>query len=512
MYQNVILRQTRIAAVVAVAALAFGATVAGAQDIPGCQGAIVKGAQKYASTRMKALQKCEEGRLTGKILTTCSADTKTQDKITKAATKLQDGITKSCTGVTVADLGFDNLVNRCAGGARDGEYCTTDGQCWGECAGGTEPGKQCTSSGNCPGGGTCTNPAPGICSTATVCPAFLNDSLGGTCAIPLTSPTDVGTCITCTSAQKIDSVIDTYYGTLLPASADKDVLKCQKDIGKRTAKFFDAVEKALAKCQQAVIKAGSGTCPDTKANDSIAKATTKLNDALAKTCADAATISGGARPTQIWGESTRFGTCAAGSAQNAAGLAGQLACLSQNAAGCDVGLTVGDAASIAACSTSFCGNGQIDAGETCDDGNTTRDTGVGAIDLCPTDCVVSACSVTGTQSVTVNLTVPASILSGSVLVSYNDTKTSLPGNGASANARVTSLSFGTNATDTDTSLRILLEDPTLAGVGSGAAAEITFDVCSAATVTAADFSCQVVAAGDTSFAELFGATCSVSVP
>src|SRR5512143_3810581 len=133
MYQNAILRQTRIAASLAVAAVAFGASVAGAQDIPKCQGTIVKGAQQYASARIKALQKCEEGRLTGKITTTCAADSKTQDKITKAATKLQGGITKACNGVTVSDLGFDNLVPRCVGGERDGELCSTDAQCPGVC-------------------------------------------------------------------------------------------------------------------------------------------------------------------------------------------------------------------------------------------------------------------------------------------------------------------------------------------------------------------------------------------
>src|SRR4051794_7018361 len=94
MYQRIIVRQTRIAALLAAVALAFGATIAGAQDIPGCQAAVVKGAQKYASTRVKALQKCEEGRLTGKITTTCATDAKTQDKITKASDKLQADIAK----------------------------------------------------------------------------------------------------------------------------------------------------------------------------------------------------------------------------------------------------------------------------------------------------------------------------------------------------------------------------------------------------------------------------------
>ncbi|HSP99122.1 MAG TPA: hypothetical protein VL049_18010 [Candidatus Dormibacteraeota bacterium] len=511
MYQDVILRQTRIAASLAVAALAFGASVAGAQDIPKCQGTIVKGAQQYASARIKALQKCEEGRLTGKITTTCAADSKTQDKITKAAQKLQDGIAKSCASVTVGDLGFGNLVNRCTGGLYAGEYCATDAQCPGTCVGGTKNGEWCTSNGNCPSG-TCTgNGGPGTCSGTSLCPAFLNDKLGTPCVAPLASAADVGTCLTCTSAQKIDAVIDTFYGTLLPASADKDVLKCQKDIGKRTAKYFDAVEKALSKCQQAVIKAGSGTCPDAKATDSITKAAGKLDAALAKTCVDASKISGGARPSQILGEAPRFGTCAPVDTQTPAGLSAALGCLAGNAASCDVGLSV----ATPACSTLLCGNGQIDAGETCDDGNTVADSGVGADDICPPDCSVSPCtSPTGTQSVTVQLATSVPLVNALVLVGYDDNKVSIPGVGANPSvlASVTSGVFATSPRDTETALRIDLEDPTLAGVGSGAAATVTFGTCTGTPVTAADFNCIVVSAGDTSFAEVFGATCAVTVP
>jgi len=507
MYQNVIRRQMR-AAVIAVAALALGATVVGADTVD-CQRAIVKGAQKYASTRIKALQKCEEGRLTGKILTACSADTKTQDKITKAATKLQDGITGKCASVTVADLGFDSLVNRCAGGAYDGQYCSTNGQCPGTCVGGTKNGELCTGVGNCPGG-TC--PDAGTCSTATLCPALLNDKLGATCAIPLTSPNDVGTCLTCTSARKIDAVIGTFYGSLLPESTNKGVLKCQKDIGKRTAKLFDAVEKALSKCQDAHIKdpIKTPTCPDAKATDKITKAATKLDDAIAKTCVDAATISSGARPSQILGEAPRFGACPAANTQTAAGLSDTLGCLAQSAAACDVGLSVADPA----CSTLLCGNGQIDGGETCDDSNTVADSGVGADDICPPDCSVAVCSPTGTQSVTVQLTTAAPVINALVLVTYDDAKVSIPGVGDSASviASVTSGVFATSPRDSETALRINLEDPSLTGIGSGAAAEVTFNTCTGTPVTAADFKCIVVSAGDASFAEVFGATCTVTVP
>ena len=137
MYQNFIRRQLRAAAI-AVGALALGATVAGADTVD-CQRAIVKGAQKYASARIKALQKCEEGRLTGKITTACSVDAKTQDKITKADAKLQDGITSKCSSVTVGDLGFDSLVNRCVGGPVRRRLLHHRGASPpGQCVGGTE--------------------------------------------------------------------------------------------------------------------------------------------------------------------------------------------------------------------------------------------------------------------------------------------------------------------------------------------------------------------------------------
>jgi hypothetical protein len=41
---------------------------------------------------------------------------------------------------------------------------------------------------------------------------------------------------------------------------------------------------------------------------------------------------------------------------------------------------------------------------------------------------------------------------------------------------------------------------------------VTFTTCTGTPVTAADFNCIVVSAGDTNFAEVFGATCAVTVP
>jgi hypothetical protein len=486
MHRTSILRQTWLAAAVAATALAFGASVAGAQDIPKCQRAVVKNAQKYASKRMKALQKCEEGRLTGKITTTCALDAKTQDKINKAATKLAEGVAKACTGVTVSELNLDGKVNRCVGGDLDGNRCVDDQ----DCIGGVN----------------------GVCTPTDECPTFLNGRLPGddTCEIPLASTADVAECLECATAAKVDSVISTFYATLNAASEDKDVLKCQKDIGKRTAKYFDKVEKALAKCQDALINGKVMSCPDSKANDKIAKALTKLNEAIAKTCTDGAVISAATGASKIWGQASRYGACPVDGTQSAAGLAGALSCLAENAAACDVSLSIGDTA----CSTDLCGNGQIDDGETCDDGNTTQDIGVGGDDVCPADCNAAPCAVSGTQSVTVNITTPEPIISALVLVGYNDTDVNIGGigNDPPVLAAVTSGVFATSPRDTDTALRIGLEDPFFTGVGSGAAATVTFNVCSAATVTAADFGCMVVDAGNTAFQSISGVTCNVTVP
>lgn len=481
MHQLLPTGQIRAAVLALAATLALGSS-AGAQDIPKCQAAIVKNAQKYTSTRVKALQKCEESVLTGKLPGPCP-DAKAADKISKAATKLADGVAKACTGVTVADLGFAGLVNRCVGGDNDGS--------------------RCADTFDCPNGGVCTG--------VDECPTFLNGRLPGDdgCEIPLASPADVAECLECATNAKVDAVLDAFYATLKPASTDKDVLKCQKDIGKRTAKFFDAVEKSLAKCEDARLKGKVASCPDSKAADKISKSLTKLGEAIAKTCADGATINRAANAGRIWGAAPAFGACAVSGAETPAGLSGALACLAQNAADCDVALSIAGTT----CSTGLCGNGQIDAGETCDDGNTARDSGSGGDDICPPDCVVAACNVSGTQDVTINITTPEDLIGANILLTYDDGKVSIPaiGNAAPVLARVSSLTFATSPRDTDTALRINLDDPTVIGQPGVNAATVTFDLCGGA-VSAADFGCMVVDAANASFEAISGVSCSVSVP
>ena len=483
MHQRSILRQMRIAAGAAALALALGASGASAQDPVKCQRTIAKTGQKYTSAITKALQKCEEGRLKGKITTACSADAKTQDKIGKAAAKLTAGIDKKCSGVSLADMGFAGKVERCAGGTRDGERCVDAFDC-----------------------------PDGACTALDECPTFLNGSLPGddACEIALSTPATVADCLECAANAKVGALVDTFYTTLNAFSADKAVQKCQIDIGKRTAKYFDAAEKALAKCEDALLNGKVVSCPDAKATDKINKSLAKLQAAIAKTCLDGATISTATAAGKIFGAAPTFGACGVAGAQTSAGLADNLACLAQSAAACDVALSRGDTA----CSTGLCGNGQIDDGETCDDGNTARDSGSGPDDICPADCSVAACAVNGTQDVTVNFQSSVDLIGLNVLLSYDDAKVSIPaiGNDPPVLASVSSAFFAASPRDSDTSLRIILEDPSVIGVPAGAAATVTFNRCGAPSITAADFGCMVVDATNTAFEAIAGVTCTVSVP
>src|SRR5690348_2190212 len=86
-------------ALIAVAGMAFllSSTVAHA-DAVRCKREIAKASAKFAQAKMKVLQKCEDGRLTGKISGSCP-DTKAGVAITKAAGKLRTALDKKCGGL-----------------------------------------------------------------------------------------------------------------------------------------------------------------------------------------------------------------------------------------------------------------------------------------------------------------------------------------------------------------------------------------------------------------------------
>lgn len=76
-------------------------------------------------------------------------------------------------------------------------------------------------------------------------------------------------------------------------SAGAETVKCQRTIAKASSQFVQAKVKALSKCNGAVIKNGSGSCPDQKTSDAITKARTKLTSAIGKSCGGDDKVCGG---------------------------------------------------------------------------------------------------------------------------------------------------------------------------------------------------------------------------
>jgi hypothetical protein len=489
MYQNVLSSHKRLL-VASAAVILLGAAPASAQDPLACRDAIANAARKYTNTAMKALQKCEEGVLKGKIMGPCP-DSGASTAISGAAGKMADKINGACSGVSLTDMGFAGKVNRCTGGMGAGNRCVDHFDC------------------EFPPVGP--DPNDGTCDPVDECPAFLNGTLFDGCSAPLTTSQTVADCIECAALAKAQSVIDTFYGSLDAASTDKDDLACQKEIGKRAAKYFDAVEKALTKCERGVIKGKiMGPCPDAGATDKINGKLAKLDAKILDACADAGRVSRAIKPGALYSTAGRYGSCGLAAAGTGQGVADLLQCIADNSAKCDVALATGSNA----CSTQLCGNGQIDPGETCDFGDTLTDSGVGPADVCPSDCTTNtACVTNGTVNVTVSFASDVN-LSGMVLViPYNDDKVSLPGPGASdVSARLSSVNFTAQGTDLEYGLRASLTDPSFAGVAPGTAITIQFDTCTGApALTNADLGCMVVDETDATFTTTNGASCTATV-
>jgi cysteine-rich repeat protein len=171
---------------------------------------------------------------------------------------------------------------------------------------------------------------------------------------------------------------------------------------------------------------------------------------------------------------------------------------------CSDGLTLGKS-----CATN-CGNGQIDIGEDCDDGNVLDG------DSCPANCKLNtACAVTGTKTVTFNVSTPAGLGPLGALkayLAYDNTKVNIPGTGAAAGGSVTAGAFAQSVNDLDSAIIVVLDDP--ADIGTPPFT-VQVNVCSGASVTAADFSCLVQQAGAFDMMgaveNASGVSCSVTV-
>jgi cysteine-rich repeat protein len=159
-----------------------------------------------------------------------------------------------------------------------------------------------------------------------------------------------------------------------------------------------------------------------------------------------------------------------------------------------------------------CGNGVIEQGETCDDGNTN--TG----DTCPPDCAVEICTAAGTvKVVSVTFAPPAGANVGSltVLLEYPDGTVQIPGSGGdpSVGARITNRPSGflVDGVDLNYALRVAVAGSRALTVGQ--LFRVNFDICQGAIPPEiADFRCTVEDAFNTAFNPVPGVTCAVSFP
>ncbi len=205
-----------------------------------CQRTIAKESAKFVKTQVKALQKCEESKVKGKLppLTDCDSEPKVEAKIEKAGSKLKASIEKRCGGA--------------------------DKQCGGDLTG--------------EDGGTALG-------WPTMCPDF-DDTPELQCilAIGTTDCTGIADCLECIGDDLSDQAMELYYSKLVPTdpSAQKELNTCQQTVGKEASKFLLTKSKALQSCWDRRIKGKhADECPDVTATTKITKAEAKF---LAKSC------------------------------------------------------------------------------------------------------------------------------------------------------------------------------------------------------------------------------------
>ncbi len=228
-------------ALVAAAVIGFHPISAHADAVK-CKAAIVKSDATFIQAKAKALAKCEEAIVKGKLPAgDCHADAKTAIAIAKAAAKLQAGVAKACGGK-------DKIC-----GTADDDTLASIG--W----------------------------------NIGTCPNFES----GTCNAAIANCGDISACLSCIGEAATDRAVGISYDALIASNpkTQKELNKCQVAIGKATKDFFIAKSKALAKCWGKVnSNKATNPCPvpgDGKAAAAIAKAETKKRATICKACGGA---------------------------------------------------------------------------------------------------------------------------------------------------------------------------------------------------------------------------------
>jgi hypothetical protein len=204
-----------------------------------CRVAIAKLAAAHVQARVKALGKCEERIVRGKlpVATSCAAEATTAAALAKAESKLHAGVARACGG-----------ADRACGNADD-------------------------------------DPLAAIGWDLGACP----DVGGAGCSAALSHCGDVADCLVCAGTAAVAGTLGLLYDDLdLASPAGSALERCQVAIGKETTKYLVAKTKALEKCWKAVNTGGVvGPCPvpgDGKAALKIARAESKKIRKICKAC------------------------------------------------------------------------------------------------------------------------------------------------------------------------------------------------------------------------------------
>ncbi len=317
----------RIAIVFTTIACMLAATDRAHADALRCKREIAKASAKFAQAKMRVLQKCEDGRLLGKVTGSCP-DVKSSTAITKASAKLRTAIDKKCGG---KDQDCTN--------AADNDPLASIG--WG-----------------------------------SSCPNFED----GSCNNAITDCDGISNCLLCVGEAAIDQGIDLYYGALTNSS-DSAVKRCQREIGKNAVKYLRMKSKVLQKCRDKMMTGQfAGPCPDTKSAAVLTTAEAKKNAKICSACGGSDRVCGGSNdltpatigfPASCANVTVPGGASCGGSVTTLQQLVNCVSCVTNFKGECvDRVATPSTGAYPSECSAGTvgpsCGDNTVDPGEDCD--------------------------------------------------------------------------------------------------------------------------------------------------
>jgi len=434
-----------------------------------------------------------------------------------------------CTGGGVCNGEFD-CGRSCQTGPFTGNACTTGTaatDCHGVCnAASSNPGADCTANPGCPGGACTLFPcAVTVCATSSCRAGSCNPGL------KLAGPEDVASCVLCAGEAGVDQIVKTGSAAQSPVAAtDLATDTCKAALSDELNKFFSAKTKLLTACQRSVIKGKiAGPCPTGPVTDKKStlgkikaaqdKMIAKITDPTKGKCLTVTPAAIGA-PVRCPAITPPGGSSCAGPITTTADLVNCLACVTEFKADCAFSLAAtlssGTNELPAECNPT-CGNGKIDPGETCDDGNVVDG------DACPSDCTISPCTGPFTDVIgTVTFTPPTGVTSVGSLhlyIEYPDAKVRIPGQGNDATVveQLDQLSndvqFFPQDYNYSLDLVVAANDPVGTPISSPVVA-VTFQKCTSAPSAPVDgdFRCLLRDGSDSSSQAFYGGTCTVDVP